>query len=99
MWEVRGRENLWPVKFAWIRAYVKSGLPDHPHIEKEWAVMVIALFTSDFPTMQLCDHHILKHKPTPDGPQLTLCTSTLRLAGKTRSSRGNTRLGRPTWSL
>ena len=37
-----------------------------PAKKKEWAVMVIALFTSDFPTMQLCDHHILKHKPTPE---------------------------------
>ena len=34
--------------------------------KKECAVVVIALFTSDFPTMQLCDHHILKHKPTPE---------------------------------
>jgi len=54
------------VKFAWIRACVKSGLLDHLLKKKEWAVMVIALFTSDFPTMQLCDHHILKHKPTPE---------------------------------
>jgi len=25
-----------------------------------------SLFTSDFPTIQLCEHHVLKHKPTPE---------------------------------
>jgi len=40
--------------------------PELTHTKKEWAIMVIALFTSDFPTIQLCDHHILEHKPTPE---------------------------------
>jgi len=42
-----------------------AGSPELTHTKKEWAIMVIALFTSDFPTIQLCDHHILKHKPIP----------------------------------
>ena len=47
-----GRVKLvaWPVKFAWIRACVKAGLPDdldHPGQQKcepkeEWLIMVIA---------------------------------------------------------
>jgi len=31
------------------------------------AVMVIAIYLHlGLPTIQLCDHHILKHKPTPE---------------------------------
>ena len=30
MWEERGELVVWLVKFAWIRACVKAGLPDDP---------------------------------------------------------------------
>jgi len=75
-----GRGEVWPVEFAWIRESVKSGLPDHPnntHTKKEWAIMVIALFTSDFPTIQLCEHHILEHKPTPESSTDRSCAPVL----------------------
>ena len=56
-----------------------AGSPKLTHTQKRMGnIMVIALFTSEFPTIQLCDHHILEHNQLPS-PQLTLRISTLSL--------------------
>ena len=69
VWEERGgRTNSMASEVCTDKSMCKisiAGSPELTHTKKEWAIMVIALFTSDFLTIQLCIHHILEHKPTP----------------------------------